>query len=132
MAYTCHLFLSFASHFRSVLKWIHLGCYNVVIVSYKIEFFKHLLNISSKFTLLNFRAALGVAFAVILFIYIIVSVSCGGMSWPKCVQRNGTNWTSKQIWIKLINHRNKSKRNSLNLETIFNEARWPLKVCKED
>lgn len=47
-------------------------------------------NLARKMWWQNTRAAIGVALTVIVVIYIIVSVSCGGMSWPECVHRNGT------------------------------------------
>jgi len=42
-------------------------------------------NLQRKFWWKNMRLTIGVGLGVILIIYIIVSLSCGGMAWPKCV-----------------------------------------------
>jgi len=42
-------------------------------------------NLQRKFWWKNMRLTIGFGLGVILVIYIIVSLSCGGMAWPKCV-----------------------------------------------
>lgn len=42
-------------------------------------------NLQRKMWWKNMRLTLGVGVGVLLLLYIIVSLSCGGMAWPKCV-----------------------------------------------